>query len=271
MAVRFAVSPLWETVAALRLLASPGRSPVHHRWASWAEPRLADLTLPVVPESAVPVPATRTVAFRDEITGLESTEDGLADRLIAVHDAIIAPVWPQLEGVLQGDIERRGQRLVESGSPAVLDELHPDVLSHRNRDLQVGEARVHVGRRDLVLIPSVFVWPDARLRDGPARLALCYPAHGFGALWDRPNTTAKPALAKLLGATRANLLFELDRPSTVSELAARLSVSAAAVSQHLAVLRGAGFVVSRRQGREVVSLRTGLGLAVTQGGQPHSA
>jgi DNA-binding transcriptional ArsR family regulator len=51
----------------------------------------------------------------------------------------------------------------------------------------------------------------------------------------------------------------------VSELAARLGVTVGAVSQHLGVLRAAGLAVSRREGREMVSLRTGLGLALIRG------
>ncbi|HWO61886.1 MAG TPA: hypothetical protein VNO31_17845 [Umezawaea sp.] len=52
----------------------------------------------------------------------------------------------------------------------------------------------------------------------------------------------------------------------MSELAERLNVTADAVSQHLGVLRATGLAVSRREGREVVSLRTALGLALVQGG-----
>ncbi|MBB5959246.1 DNA-binding transcriptional ArsR family regulator [Saccharothrix tamanrassetensis] len=301
MALRFAVSPLWETVAALRVLAAPGYFPVHQRWAAWAERRTTDLgedptlltalvTMPVVPEFLIPTPGIRSIGMDEELRWLprvakpariaaalpdvprfrpllENHAEALAricDRLAAVHDAIIAPVWSRLEGVLQGDIERRGRRLVEAGGPTVLAELHQDV-GYGDAGLDVHGDHVPVGKRDLVLIPSAFIWPDVYLRNSPVRLALCYPAHGFGSLWERSATPVDNALARLIGPTRARLLRELERPSTVSELATRLGVTVGAVSQHLNVLRATGLAVSRREGREVVSLRTGLGLALVRG------
>jgi DNA-binding transcriptional ArsR family regulator len=66
------------------------------------------------------------------------------------------------------------------------------------------------------------------------------------------TTAAGPAdrFAALADATRRHLLEELaagDR--TVSELLTGLDVSQAAVSQHLRVLREAGLVTARRDGR----------------------
>ncbi|MCE6994672.1 DUF5937 family protein [Saccharothrix sp. S26] len=298
MALRFAVSPLWETIAALRVLAAPGLSPVHQRWISWAEKRLLDLgsdhsplhhlvTRPVVPEFLIPTPGVRSERVEVEIDAIAkatperiaaavadprlladpTTVTAMQDRLRAVHDAIIAPVWPRLEGVLQDDVERRGRRLVEAGGPTVLAELHPDVSFHSPR-LTVADRTVEIGERDLVLVPSAFTWPHAYLRDSPVRLALCYPAHGFGSLWERSDAPTHGALARLVGRTRARLLCELERPSTVTELATRLGVTVGAVSQHLGVLRAAGLAVSHREGRELVSLRTGLGLALVRGEVP---
>jgi DNA-binding transcriptional ArsR family regulator len=301
MALRFAVSPLWETVAGLRVLAAPGYSPVHQRWVALAKRRLLDLgedrsllhvlvTMPVVPEFLIPTPGARSVGIDAEIAGmrhaatperiaaavgedprtrslLDNPEEPLAvlqERVRVAYDAIIAPVWPRLESLLQGDVERRGRRLIEAGGPRVLAELHPDV-SFQNPEIEVGGTRAEIGERDLVLVPSAFIWPNVYLRDSPVRLALCYPAHGFGSLWERADAPTEPALARLIGGTRARLLCELERPSTVSELATRLGVTVGAVSQHLGVLRAAGLAVSRREGREVVSLRTQLGLALVAG------
>ncbi|MEV0674937.1 winged helix-turn-helix domain-containing protein [Actinosynnema sp. NPDC050436] len=300
MLLRFAVSPLWETVAALRALTAPGRPPVHRRWAAWAEPRLADLgpdpslltglaTMPVVPEFLIPTPDVRSLDMDTALHGLPEVArpervaaalpddpragpllddragalPAVLDRLRRVYDAVVAPVWPRLEGLLQGDIERRGRTLVDRGGRAVLDGLpgdvgwHPDGAEVRGRPVVAGE-------RDLVLVPSAFTWPDAYLRDGPCRLALCYPAHGFGSLWDRPAAPARDGLAQLVGPTRARLLVALGRPGTVSELAARLGITVGAVSQHLGVLRAAGLAVGRREGRHLVSLRTDLGSALVE-------
>ncbi|MEO6086397.1 MAG: DUF5937 family protein [Umezawaea sp.] len=309
MALRFAVSPLWETIAGLRVLAAPECAPVHQRWTTWAESRLGALpddpwfrllrhlstAGPVIPEFLIPTPGLRSTGIDTEVDALlRATPEritaavgadprarpllddpmqaltALRDRVRAVHDAIIEPLWPRLEGVLQGDVERRGRRLTDRGGPTVLNELHDTITWHPTA-VEVGGARTELRDRDLVLVPSAFIWPDVYLRDSPVRVALCYPATGFGALWTRPDPPGRPALSRLLGATRARLLHELDRPSTVSELAERLDVTAGAVSQHLTVLRATGLAVSRREGRELVSLRTALGLALVQGGDQDSS
>ncbi|XVV01652.1 helix-turn-helix domain-containing protein [Actinosynnema sp. CA-248983] len=298
MPFRFAVSPLWETVAALRVLAGP--SPVHQRWTAWAQPRLAELgpdpsllttlaTMPVVPEFLIPTPGMRSMDIDTELQWLphvaqparvaaalpddprlrplledQATLTAVLDRLRQVHDAVIAPVWPRLEAALQSDIERRGRRLVDQGTPTVLAELHPDVTPHPD-GIAVWGRPVVAGERDLVLVPSAFIWPDVYLRDSPRRLALCYPAHGLGSLWERRRAPAGDALARVVGPTRARMLRELGRPSTVSELATRLGVTVGAASQHLAVLRAAGLALSTREGRKVVSMRTDLGQALVEG------
>jgi hypothetical protein len=132
MALRFAVSPLWETIAGLRVLAAPSLSPVHQRWIAWAERRLLDLgedrsllhvlvTRPVVPEFLIPTPGVRSERVGVEIDAVAkagperiaaAVDDprlladppraiaAMQERLHAVHDAIIAPIWPRLEGVL---------------------------------------------------------------------------------------------------------------------------------------------------------------------------
>ena len=297
MALRFAVSPLWETVAGLRVLVAPGYSAVHQRWVTWAEERLAGLrgdpwfdllvrlvtSEPVIPEFLIPTPGLRFVGIDAEVDAVlratpervtaalgDSTvldDEGLVamrDRLHAAHEAVIAPIWPRLEGVLQGDVERRVRLLVERGAPTVVHALH-DAVGMRENTLVVNGVPTRAGERDLVLVPSAFIWPHVYLRDSPVRLALCYPASGFGSLWERSDAPAQPALGRLIGQTRARLLRELDRPSTVLELAGRLGVTVGAVSQHLTVLRAAGLAVSRREGREVVSLRTALGLALAEG------
>jgi DNA-binding transcriptional ArsR family regulator len=63
-------------------------------------------------------------------------------------------------------------------------------------------------------------------------------------------------LSALLGRTRAAMLAALAEPATTSALAARLDVTAGAVSQHLNVLRDAGLVTTARDGRQVLHVRT---------------
>jgi DNA-binding transcriptional ArsR family regulator len=52
------------------------------------------------------------------------------------------------------------------------------------------------------------------------------------------------------------MLALLGEPATTGDIADRLDVTAGAVSQHLGVLRAAGLVASRRDGRTLLHLRT---------------
>jgi DNA-binding transcriptional ArsR family regulator len=84
-----------------------------------------------------------------------------------------------------------------------------------------------------------------------------YAPRGVGLLWERRR--APDALAGLLGRRRAQLLAELAVPATTQELAARLGASSGGVSEHLGVLRRAGLITGRREGRSVVYSRTPTG------------
>jgi DNA-binding transcriptional ArsR family regulator len=61
---------------------------------------------------------------------------------------------------------------------------------------------------------------------------------------------------------RAQILRELDRPAATLDLAGRMRVSAGGISDHLSVLRRAGLVTRRRDGRRVVYARTLAGDAL---------
>jgi DNA-binding transcriptional ArsR family regulator len=90
---------------------------------------------------------------------------------------------------------------------------------------------------------------------------LRYPARGIASLWE-PDAVTSDALAALLGRTRAAMLALLAAPATTGDIAERLDVTPGAVSQHLGVLRAAGLVASRRDGRTLLHLRTERGDAL---------
>lgn len=74
--------------------------------------------------------------------------------------------------------------------------------------------------------------------------------------------TYELTLRALQDPTRRALVDRLRRaPASVGELAAAVPVSQPAVSQHLAVLRAAGLVTSRRDGRRSVYALRAEGLA----------
>jgi DNA-binding transcriptional ArsR family regulator len=120
--------------------------------------------------------------------------------------------------------------------------------------------------RGMLLMPSVFVWPDvvsgfAR----PWQPTLIYPARGMGRAHTAPLPRPPEALARLLGRQRAALLADLTAPASTTDLAHRHCLAASTVSAHLSVLREAGLLVSRRQGHRVLYGRTALGDALAAG------
>jgi DNA-binding transcriptional ArsR family regulator len=117
------------------------------------------------------------------------------------------------------------------------------------------------GGRGLVLIPAVFDWPGIALLMGDdLQPTLSYSPRGIAEIWDEPDDVrGDGAMDDLIGGTRADILRVLAVPMTTGELAQRLHLTPAAVSQQLGVLRRAGVVDARRQGREVYSELTPSG------------
>lgn len=162
-------------------------------------------------------------------------------------------------------VHRAGQ-LSRSGWVAALDGLHPRV---RWRDgtievLRSAEHRtVRLGGQGLLLVPSVFLWPQVAAHiDEPWPATLIYPARGIAALWGSPAAAVQGALGDLIGRTRGGLLVALDQPASTTQLARSLRLATGAVGDHLATLHGAGLVTKARSGRSVLYRRTPLGDAL---------
>ncbi len=297
--VRFAISPVYETVMAISTLRQPGAHAVNLPWASWARPRLAgidDLALlraltsghgkPAFlmppPDAQLPdletelrrvraAPADRVrkdLEFLGRSSGVtrEVSEDPRAylPRIVAalrqVYEALLAPHWGRILRLLDADITYRARVLADGGAQALFADLHREV-AWAEGELVVYPRRpeplvVHLTGHGLVLCPSVFAWPRVTANIRPVTAGtLRYPARGLATLWET-GEASPDAMAALLGRTRASLLAALAEPTTTSELARRVKLTAGAVSQHLGVLRAAGLVVTRRDGRTVLHLRS---------------
>ena len=182
----------------------------------------------------------------------------LADVLEAFWERAVAPAWPRILAFLEADLAHRARRLAEAGPAALLGGLHPGVVwADGHLDVtSVHEAIVELGGRGLVLMPSAFTWAAPSTIDlDPWQPTLVYPARGIATLWDE-GARAPDGLARLLGATRAAVLADLDAPRSTTELARRLDISPAGASHHLVALRDAGLVTARRDGRAVLYART---------------
>ncbi|MEV6522466.1 DUF5937 family protein [Longispora sp. NPDC051575] len=184
--------------------------------------------------------------------------------------ALVEPVWPRVRALLDADVGFQSRRLAEGGLDRLFAELHPAL---RWQDHTLTRARGDDDHRDLrgeglLLMPSVFKWDQVVVvLDPPWQPAVIYPARGIGALWEPARGTPDAALARLIGRTRAALLTGLTGPATTTALAHRHALAAGTVSEHLTILRDAGFVVGERHRHEIRYRRTALGDAATHPGR----
>ncbi len=202
---------------------------------------------------------------------LDSAEEELeriAGLIGAYWDRAVAPVWPSLHALLEGDVLYRARQIAAGGAWRLFRGLHPSVTFAGGvlRVAKPPDVHVDLGGRGLLLMPSAFAWPEVfAVIDPPWQPTLIYPPRGVGALWQAHSPDAPEALAALMGRSRARILSELDQPVSTTELARRLSMGSSLVSQHLGVLRAAGLVTPHRQGRVVLYARTARGQGLVSG------
>lgn len=189
----------------------------------------------------------------------------LADRLEEAWHVLVEPEWPRLRTLLEADVAFHSRRLADTGIEGLFADLHPR-LRWADGTLTLERSGDHVRHLDgqgLMLLPSVFCWPDVVTGfEPPWQPTVAYPARGIGALWSEPAASTPDALARLLGPKRASVLVALDEPAGTSALAHRLGLAPSSVSAHLSVLRDAGLLTSRRYGHQVLYERTPLGIAL---------
>lgn len=185
----------------------------------------------------------------------------LGGGLRTYHEAFLAPAWDRIGTAVSADVSWRSRALVTGGTRALLDTFRPMAV-WRPPVLEVDypvERDLHLQGRGLLLVPSYFCWRrPITLVDENLRPVLVYPADKAVAPVSAATATE---LARLLGATRARLLHETAAHDcgTTSELAASVGVSLPSASQQLAVLREAGLLTSRRDGKHVLHTVTPLG------------
>jgi DNA-binding transcriptional ArsR family regulator len=185
----------------------------------------------------------------------------LAEALAAVWRMMLEPSWPAVRELLERDVAYRARRLAEGGLARLFEDLAP-VVALRGHVLRVRERRaaaVELDGQGLLLSPSAFVAPRvATMLEPPV---LVYPARGTAALLGSRPSENGPALSRLIGPTRAEILALLEEPATTTMLAHRLRRSPGNVADHLTVLRKAGLIARHRVGRSVLYRRTQLGQA----------
>jgi hypothetical protein len=205
-----------------------------------------------------PLPAVLEPFVEDPAAGVAA----VADLLRAYWDRALAPHWPRVRAVLEGDVLHRSREMADGGAERLFADVDPTV-SWADGVLSIdkpAQQSVDLEDRGLLFVPSVFTWPDVVLVTDPKwQPTIVYPARGVGTLWETDRPAAPDALGALLGKVRAGVLMALDRPRSTTDLAHALGVSAGGVSQHLSVLREAGLVHGHRVGRMVLYLRSPTG------------
>ncbi|MFI7339460.1 DUF5937 family protein [Streptomyces sp. NPDC050085] len=195
----------------------------------------------------------------------------LADALEHAWHVLVEPEWPRLRALLEADVAYHSRRLAQIGLEGLLGELHPRIdwdPATLTLTARAGSHRRSLDGQGLVLLPSVFSWPDVVSGfEPPWQPTVAYPARGIGSLWTQPSGATPQALAGILGRRRADVLSALGAPTSTSALAHALGLAPSSVSAHLTALRAAGLLTAQRYGHQVLYERTPLGSALVTGGQ----
>jgi len=212
------------------------------------------------------LPVVLQPVFLNPVDGLRR----IADQVRRYFELTLSEHWRAGSAALDADVTHRARQLAVRGPDEMLAGLHPlvswtgTVLRSPSCD---GDHVVSARGRGMLLVPSVFSWPDALVTIDPGTMpGLAYPPRGAASAWNGPRIQPREALRALLGATRATVLLVLTQPRSTTEVASRLNLSAATASHHLHVLTGAGLIRGRRQGRRVLYGLTGVGEKLIEAG-----
>ncbi|PWU52392.1 transcriptional regulator [Micromonospora globispora] len=215
------------------------------------------------------LPASASALARGEPDTLRH----LTDSMTQYQTQAITPYWPRIQAAVEADRARRARALLDGGVEGLLESLRPAMRWNAGmlEVLDYPDTReLHLDGRGLLLVPSFFcARTPVALLDPALPPVLVYPVDRLGGLAPEPGRGAGPAdggnreaLAALLGRTRAAVLEATDNGCTTGEVARRLHISPAAASQHTAVLRNAGLLVSHRDRNTVLHTLTPLGRAM---------
>ncbi|MFJ9441086.1 ArsR/SmtB family transcription factor [Kitasatospora sp. NPDC101235] len=199
----------------------------------------------------------------------------------------VAPHWSSVRTHLDAARDTMRDIMCRDGVEVLLDSLGPGIRwsapALEISGFKSGE--LHLCGEGLVLSPSLFLARPGHVvvpgsgSNGKEAPQLFFPdrphsdelVHLLGGSADG-RVDRQPgqleSLAALMGRTRAAALQALKEGCTNTELAERLGVSSAAVSQHTAVLRAAGLISTRRNRSHAVHTVTRLGHQLLRGHGP---
>ncbi|AUS79771.1 ArsR family transcriptional regulator [Actinoalloteichus sp. AHMU CJ021] len=265
--------PLLESLFALAAVAD-------HRpdaaFGGWRDRTLRNLrarssALVALARSVRPVPDL-LVLVRSR--GASSRRQQLSEGLREFHETAVAPYWPRVAALAETETNSRAHMVINEGVERLLGTLHRDVrwTAPVLEIPGIRKEKIMLGGRGITLAPSVFLAGRSTVLVPPTKpggpLVLAYPAPVEWAVPSALTPTmegGERSLAALVGRTRAAILIALSESRTTSELSRRIGISAAAASQHTAILREAGMITTYRQTNTALHSLTPLGLAVRSG------
>ena len=319
-ACRFAASPLYETLMAVRDLAggwAPRADTTMARWLELKRPVFENLRRQVpminvlaalentpgfVPNFLAPPPGRAGDSAARQIEAVRATPQHIAhaeiaaflagcarpirpallavldrpdiitlmaDALEAAWNELIRPDWALISKILEQDLHYRAQQLIVRGWHGVLADLDPerfcwsvcgDVPAIQMRTQRADELHPP-GGGGVLFGPTLAADGSVLLESGWQR-EIRYPARGRANLVQQARPPASDPLARLIGQTRAHLLYELDQPATTTQLAYRHHLSLGAVGHHISALRAARLITGIRDRQSVIYSRTALGDAL---------
>ena len=259
-----------DPVTALLVQAARG-----HRWTAdfltvpphEDEPAFADELARIRATPPEQARADLTVSLRGPLPA-ELDRDDLperaADLLEWVWAHTVLPSWPKRRRILEADVVARAGQLTRGGWAAALDDMRRGMRWLGGGRLQINT--YDYPPREVTGARLLFV-PVTRYRgwvawDATQRFAVIYPCSGV--LAEPGPAPAPEALARLLGAGRANVLALLETAKSTTQLVALTGQGLGSVGRHLKVLLDAGLVHRRRSGRSVLYYRTEAGTAVVR-------
>jgi DNA-binding transcriptional ArsR family regulator len=207
--------------------------------------------------------------------GQSETLRRLGASLHSYHRRALAPFSAHIRAHVHADRAVRARAALEGGTDGLLASFRP-VLRWEPPVLEAHypvERELRLDGRGLLLQPSFFCSRSPVMLAAPSpdlTPVLVYPIqHTIDWAGPRSATERESGLGVLLGRTRAAILEDVVTGRTTGELARRFAISGAAVSQHTAVLRRAGLLLSVRHSRHVLHSITPTGLALL--GRPLNA
>ncbi|MDH6565610.1 DNA-binding transcriptional ArsR family regulator [Streptomyces sp. SAI-117] len=191
----------------------------------------------------------------------------VSDALRASFRTLLEPCWRHVRSAVGDDLSGRTRAVLDGGTAALLNSLQPYARwnpPYLDVDYPV-DRELRLEGRGLTLVPSYFCWrrPTA-LADPALDPVLVYPVR------KQPLDLARAGeerLDRLLGRTRSAVLVDVaGHPTrTTTEVARALELAPASASYQIGVLRGAGLIVSRRDGKHVEHTATSLALNLLAG------